>query len=136
MTLEEDTEKIAQKFITKWRNHRSILNGVQKDDVGKSYLRNILGLNEEEIQGFIRGDLTINHRVGMIHAGIKEPPANYTRFWHNIASITNLHTAPETAWLAENADYMGVLSFMWNIDPILSEDSQIIKEIRINMHVY
>lgn len=128
----------AQKLSDLWYSLSSIASTVQKDAVGKAYLKHIIGVSEEEIQKFLEGDNKIYAKVGDAQSGLVCKKEDIGSFWKEIQTLfPNLHRDQDTEFLTKSCGALGVLHFLFQMSqPETTENSEVLKSISTNAHVY
>jgi len=110
------TEK-GTYFLELWTEQGLSLSSEQKDEIGRVYLRDVIGADDETIEGFV-GDLKGSDydasRFVMLRQNLVEPSkGDYSKFWRKVSEIdAGTYTPKELSWLIDEAGWVGSLVFL------------------------
>ncbi len=96
---------------------------------------NILQVSEKTASDFAKGDREAYHEIGM-KQGI--PYGRDTRkFWEEVSKLfPGEYTKEDLGWLVARGDIDGPLSFLFDLDPPLKEESPVLRRLAVNAHAY
>lgn len=137
-----------EKVKNKWRALAKAASTEDQEAVGRAWLTAMVGITEDEVKKFLAGDLEIEEKVGLVHAGVTEGNAQekskrIVKFWEKISKIfPDLHTEDEMNFILKEGKEYGPVTFIIyfcnrgiGTYPVTPK-SELIKEIGTNMHVY
>lgn len=134
-TLVAQRERIpkGRYFINLWKIHNALLSSEQKDGVGRSYLRHIVGVDEPTIKAFLEGDGRAQNLVGLRDGYV---PGNFPAFWDEVAEITKLYSPEDVTWLKGSgaSDFPALMTLC--IDTLLDEKSRVLGKLNENSQAY
>lgn len=126
----------ADYFVLMWKQQKDTLDAQQKDEIGKSYLKHILGVDDKTIERFLDDDLDANHAIGMLQSGSGTRRRDYDCFWNRVAEIIP-YDKEEMGWLAAHSqDDFAPYLLVCSINGLPQGDSHVINKIIINAHAY
>ncbi len=125
----------VQRLSDLWFFQRKTTSSYQKDKIGLAYISDVLELGEEIAQRFAEGDSEAFHFVGMKQSAI--PFTDTSNFWEKIGQIfPETYTEEDINFLIEKGNIGAVLHFLWQIEVPFAEDSSVLRQLRMNAHVY
>jgi hypothetical protein len=129
-------EERAQRFSDLWFSQRETATVKQKDKVGLVFISKVLGLGDEIAQRFARGDREVYRMVGEKQSALPTD-IDFSDFWQEIREIfPNTYTDEDIDFLVKKGGIDAVLYFLWQLELSLAEESQILRSLWINAHVY
>lgn len=131
-----DNEKV-QYFSDLWWSRGKEASIEQKNEAGIAFMSLILELDEEVIGNFIEGgNYEAWDTVGMKQSGIPLE-TDSSGFWSKVQNIfPGLHSENDRKFLIEEGGVIGVFHFMFQLDPILNEESPVMRKLNSNAHAY
>ena len=127
----------AQQLSNLWWSQGKKAKVGQKNKVGIAYMSRILGIDSEVVRRFIKGDDYEAWRaVGMKQSGVPSD-TDSSEFWNEVQNIfPGLHNESDRKFLIEEGGVVGIFHFMFQLDPILNEESPVMRKLNSNAHAY
>lgn len=132
-------EQYVEGFIHLWEKQDGELNAEQKDQLGRAYLKHILGTEEKTIDAFLQDDKKAAHFIGMKQSGVGDRKSDYTAFWKEVAQVTpDAYSEKELSWLIAESLDEGAFMLLLRVDNPKAPfgESPLINKIRVNAHAY
>lgn len=80
-------DKHAQKLYEQWVERASLIPSAIKDEIGKLWLTEILGVDNCTVNKFIEGDSETWKKIGLLHAGGGDRKENVKTFWRGVGKL-------------------------------------------------
>jgi hypothetical protein len=125
-----------------WRKKAPSLSHENKDLIGRAYLKEIIGLSDEEVVLFEKGDTDVHNKVGMIHAGDLDGKAkeDYKGFYNSIREDVGGISEGDFSMLSERGFFWASLVYGLQYAPPYPSSgrgvSKVLDDILSNMMAY
>lgn len=124
-------------FLQKWKEHKQELSTEEKGEIGKAYMKHILGADENTIMAFLRDDSKAHHDIGMRCAGVTSTLNDYQGYWGAVSKYTPKdYPKDKLAWLIENSNELFVSYHHGTIDSVGGEESLVNFKLNLCAHAY
>ena len=126
----------AQYFSDLWFNQALDLTDAQQDNLGKAYLKHVLGVDGKTIREYVERKGNAENIIGIKMAG-KDRKNDYSAYWKEVSKITpGTYSSKDLEWLTENAGDWGAYDFLLTIKSHHLRPSSLLEQMSITAHVF
>ncbi len=101
-----------------------------------AYVTKFYGVDWAVVDAFLRGEHAAYEEVGLSQVIGDRERHDIVGFWEEVSeAIPGLHTEEEIDFIKEGGTG-AVLNFMDHVEPIMAEQSPVVRKLRENAHVY
>ena len=128
-------DPIAQRFSDMWFEQHDTLTDDQQDQIGKAYLRHVVGINEATMDKFLRYDAQAHRLVGLRQAKVIDLKNDHLSFWKEVAEVTpGVYSIGDIQWLSaeEKEPFYGDYHFLMQLSHPWEHNTGVIGLIHMN----
>ena len=121
----------ASLLRTSWQEYCVSITDEQKDEIGETWLEDILGLSEEEISLLLQHNSAITTKVTILQSTMEKLKSLYIRnFWNKVNKIIpEIHSDADLDYLINSNNLWGLAAFILEIGPSPKCNSVVLNKI-------
>ncbi len=135
---EEQIKAKAEYFLEFWPKQTLKSTREQKDQLGVSYMKHVLGLDDKTIKAFLNDDNKSHSLVGNKQANTIQTKNDYESFWKDVSEIfEGDYSEDDVKFLSEQKkDCVISMLNTFNFDLTVTNYSPVLEKLSINAHAY
>jgi len=132
-----NTEREVERIERAWFSLQNTATTKQKDEIGKAFISNVLGLGDDISNRFAQSDFDTHHQIGMRQGGAEDYTSDLPGFWEKVRTVfPDIHNDDDIHFLVTQGGVVATVRFLWILEFAISEPSPVLIALSTNAHAY